>query len=104
MTGLDNLHSLIQNLQNRSDSAEVKSGLREVSRLLENNTFQQAAAIHKKVVDVTLRQPQLLPVADNSKELSETFTQHAPVNKRLAELKDILSKPALQVRTQLKLL
>ena len=95
--------SLLQNLQNRSDSADIRNGIQEVSRLLENQTVQHAAVIHKKVVDITLQNPQLQPVADNAKELSETFTQHAPVNKRLAELKSILSKPIFQVKLDCKI-
>lgn len=93
--------SLIQNLQNRSDNSDVRNGLREVSRLLENEAIQKAAAVHKTVVDVMLRQPQSHPVGDDSKELMDDVLQHqvssSYANKYLAEFRDIVSKPAFQV-------
>ena len=100
---LSTLHHIRSRL-NSADNTSSSNGSQEVfflKQLFHNPQFQQAVAMHQKMVDVTSRSPQPRPLGTDSQELAADLVGTAPVRgsePALKELVTLLNKPLVKVR------
>ena len=106
MTGVEDLLSTLHHIRSRLNSADNTSssnGSQEVfflKQLFHNPQFQQAVAMHQKMVDVTSRSPQPRPLGTDSQELVADLVSSSPVRgsePAFKELVTLLHKPLVKV-------
>ncbi|KAK7103098.1 hypothetical protein V1264_018062 [Littorina saxatilis] len=103
--GVEDLLSTLHHIRSRLNSADNTSSStasQEVfflKHLFHNPNFQQAVAMHHKMVEVTSRSPQPRPLGTDSQELAADITSSSPgrgAEPALKELVTILNKPRLK--------
>ena len=106
-TGVNDLLSTLHHIRSRLNSADNTSsgnGSQEVfflKQLFHNQQFQQAVAVHQKMVEVTSRSPQPRSVGSDSQALAADITASSDImgiEPALKELTVVLDKPHVKVR------
>ena len=107
--GVEDLLSTLHHIRSRLNSADNTSssnGSHEVfflKQLFHNQQFQQAVAVHQKVVEVTSRMPQPQPQSGDGQDLVMDISTSMPARgseATLRELVTLLHRPLVKVRLE----